>query len=116
MFAWLFCCTISLGAYRKKILLLLWVAERPLNNREDFEYPWLDPNSQQSYAALSLSLSNLLKLGDCSLTRYLSAIIQTTIQQMVKTQSLMSCSATITKNAITTLLASLSFTFVLHHS
>ena len=56
MFAWPFCCTISLGAYRKKILLLLWVAERPLNNREDFEYPWLDPNSQQSYAALSLSL------------------------------------------------------------
>ena len=57
MFAWLFCCTISLGAYRKMFLLLLWVAERPLINWEDFEYPWLDPNSQQSYASLSLSLS-----------------------------------------------------------
>ena len=118
MFAWLFCCTISLGAYRKMFLLLLWVAERPLINWEDFEYPWLDPNSQQSYASLSLSLSlsNLLKLGDCSLTRYLSAIIQTTIQQIVKTQSIMSCSATVTKNAITSSLASLSFSFVLHHS
>lgn len=41
-------------------LLLLWVAEQPLNNWEDFEYPLLDPS--KSYAALSLQIVKIKRL------------------------------------------------------